>query len=254
MQDTDVPEKPMPRIVYYAVAIPLDVGVRLWKSIFRNPLPFTEKVAARSAVTNFFLHIHPVRVRRSSIKFTYTFCLGGISFFLFLLLTITGLYLMFYYVPTVELAYRSMQDLRFAVSFGIVTRNLHRWGAHAMVITVWLHMCRVFYTGAYKPPREFNWAIGAFLLLFTLLLSFTGYLLPWDQLSLWAVTVGTNMAKYAPIAGPASRFVLLGSYTVGPATLLRFYVLHVVALPLIAALFMAIHFWRVRSDGFSSGV
>jgi len=96
-------------------------------------------------------------------------------------------------------------------------RNLHRWGAHAMVITVWLHMCRVFYTGSYKPPREFNWGIGVTLLLMTLLLSFTGYLLPWDQLSLWAVTVGTNMAKYAPIAGPQTRFSMLGSYTVGNA-------------------------------------
>ena len=131
---------------------------------------------------------------------------------------------------------------------------MHRWAAHAMVITVWLHMARVFLTGAYKKPREFNWAIGTFLLLITLLLSFSGYLLPWDQLSIWAVTVGTIMAKYAPIAGPYTRYLMLGGRAVGDATLLRFYVAHVVGLPLIGFLLMVVHFWRVRKDGFSGGL
>ena len=214
------------------VILSIEIGVQLWKSVFRHGLPLTDKIATRTALTNYWLHAHPPRIRKSHMKFSYTFCLGGISFFLFVLLTITGLFLMFYYVPSVQYAYQNMKDLQYAVSFGIVMRNLHRWGAHAMVITVWLHMCRVFYTGSYKPPREFNWGIGVTLLLMTLLLSFTGYLLPWDQLSLWAVTVGTNMAKYAPMAGPQTRFSMLGSYTVGNATILRFYVVHVLGLPL----------------------
>lgn len=223
-------------------------------AVFRHGLPLTDKIAARTALTNFFLHIHPVRVRRSWIRMSYTLCLGGLSFFLFIVLTVTGLYLMFYYVPSVEHAYQNMYDLKFVVTFGNVIRNMHRWAAHAMVITVWLHVARVFYTGAYKKPREFNWAIGTTLLLITLLLSFTGYLLPWDQLSIWAITVGTNMARYAPIAGPYTRYLMLGGKVVGANALLRFYVAHVVGLPLVAFLLMVVHFWRVRKDGFSGGL
>jgi quinol-cytochrome oxidoreductase complex cytochrome b subunit len=122
------------------------------------------------------------------------------------------------------------------------------------VITVWLHMARVFYTGAYKKPREFNWAIGSTLLLITLLLSFTGYLLPWDQLSIWAITVGSTMAKYAPVAGPFTRYLMLGGKVVSQEAILRFYVMHVLGLPLLAFILMVIHFWRVRKDGFSGGL
>jgi quinol-cytochrome oxidoreductase complex cytochrome b subunit len=227
---------------------------QIWGSIFRHGLPTTDKVAARTALTNFFLHIHPVRVKKSAIRVSYTLCLGGLSFFLFILLTISGLFLMFYYIPSVDTAYQNIKDLQFVATFGLVIRNLHRWAAHGMVITVWLHMARVFYQGAYKPPREFNWAIGTLLLLTTLLLSFSGYLLPWDQLAVWAITVGTNMAKYAPIAGPITRYNLIGGHTVGQGALIRFYVLHVVALPLIGFILMVIHFWRVRKDGFTGGL
>ena len=230
------------------------VMAQMVRGFFRHGLPLTDKIAARTALTNFFLHIHPVRVRRSWIRMSYTLCLGGLSFFLFIVLTVTGLYLMFYYVPSVEHAYQDMYDLKFVVTFGGVIRNMHRWAAHAMVITVWLHVARVFYTGAYKKPREFNWAIGTTLLLITLLLSFTGYLLPWDQLSIWAITVGTNMARYAPIAGPYTRYLMLGGKVVGANALLRFYVAHVVGLPLVAFLLMVVHFWRVRKDGFSGGL
>jgi len=179
---------------------------------------------------------------------------------------------MFYYRPTAELAYRDIFALREYVSIGVM-REMHRWGAHLMVITVWLHMYRVFLTGSYKPPREFNWVIGVILLLLTLLLSFTGYLLPWDQLAIWAITVGSNMARASPFLGhegpgasllavgdvnlvtPASdvRFGLLGGRFVGAGALLRFYVLHCVAFPLVAGLLMAVHFWRVRKDGGISG-
>ncbi len=230
------------------------LGRQVWGSIFRHGLPVSDKVAARTALTNFFLHVHPVRVKRSAIRVSYTLCLGGLSFFLFILLTISGLFLMFYYVPSTNQAYQNIQDLQFVATFGLLMRNIHRWAADAMVITVWLHMARVFYQGAYKPPREFNWAIGTLLLLTTLLLSFSGYLLPWDQLAIWAVTVGTNMAKYAPVVGPFTHYILLGGKTVAGGALIRFYVLHVIALPLVGFLLMVIHFWRVRKDGFTGGL
>ena len=179
---------------------------------------------------------------------------------------------MFYYRPTVEYAYTDIIDLTEQVPLGIM-RELHRWGAHAMVLTVWLHMLRVFMTGSYKPPREFNWGVGVLLMTITLFLSFTGYLLPWDQLAIWAVTVGTNMARAHPFIGhegPGAsllaigdinlvhmgsdvRFALLGGRFVGEATLLRFYVLHCIAVPFIAMIFMAVHFWRIRKDGGISG-
>ena len=122
-----------------------------------------------------------------------------------------------------------------------------------MVLTVFLHMTRVFYHGAYKPPREFNWVVGIILLLLTLLLSFTGYLLPWDQLALWAVTVGGNMGGYVPVFGEQVTFALVGGVQITADTLLRFYVLHVLFLPFIIVIFMAVHFWRVRKDGGISG-
>jgi quinol-cytochrome oxidoreductase complex cytochrome b subunit len=198
--------------------------------------------------------------------------MGGTTFFLFLVETVTGVLLMFYYRPTLEHAYNDILALRDVTTLGIL-RELHRWGAHAMVITVWLHMYRVFLTGSYKPPREFNWVVGVILLVLTLLLSFTGYLLPWDQLAIWAITVGSNMARATPfvgIEGPGSKllelndvklitpysdakFALLGGRAVGEMTLNRFYVLHCVAIPLAVGLLIMIHFWRVRKDGGISG-
>jgi quinol-cytochrome oxidoreductase complex cytochrome b subunit len=225
----------------------------LWRSLFRQPYPNTSRTRALAVMNNVFLHLHPVRVKRHAVRYTYTFCLGGISFFLFLALTVTGLYLMFFYVPSVANAYQDIQAIEASVAFGSLVRNMHRWAAHLMVLTVFLHMIRVFYHGAYKPPREFNWVVGVVLLLLTLLLSFTGYLLPWDQIAFWAITVGTQMALYAPLLGQESSFFLLGGIQVGQETLLRFYVLHVIALPLLAAIFVVVHFWRIRKDGGISG-
>ena len=222
---------------------------RLWKSIFRSGYPNTPRNQMLVVATNVFLHLHPTRIHRTHVKITHTFCLGGLSFFLFLGLTITGVLPMFYYVPSIERAYGDILALDTDVRFGKLMRNLHRWMAHGMVLTVLMHMMRVFYTGAYKPPREFNWVVGVVLLVLTLLLSFTGYLLPWDQLALWAITVGTNMVGSAPILGEPNRFVLVGGFQVGQAALIRFYTLHVIGLPLLAAVFMAVHFWRIRRDG-----
>ncbi len=221
----------------------------LWQSIFRSGYPNTPRNQMLVVATNVFLHLHPTRIHRTHVKITHTYCLGGLSFFMFLGLTVTGVLLMFYYVPSVERAYSDIQALETNVRFGLLLRNLHRWMAHAMIILVLLHMMRVFYTGAYKPPREFNWVIGVILFVLTLLLSFTGYLLPWDQLAFWAVTVGTTMIGSAPVLGDESKFLLLGGFEVGPNALIRFYTLHVIALPLVIAVFMAVHFWRVRRDG-----
>jgi quinol-cytochrome oxidoreductase complex cytochrome b subunit len=166
---------------------------------------------------------------------------------------VTGIFLMFFYRPTEMAAWDDIKTLETAVTFGSLVRNMHRWGAHLMVLSVFLHMSRVFYHGAYKPPREFNWVVGVMLLQFTLLLSFTGYLLPWDQLSLWAVTVGTNMMGYTPVFGNQVRFVLLGTTEISGETLLRWYTLHVLMLPFVTVIFLAVHFWRVRKDGGISG-
>jgi quinol-cytochrome oxidoreductase complex cytochrome b subunit len=224
-----------------------------WRSLIRQPYPTTSRTRALAVMNNVFLHLHPVRVKRHAVRYTYTFCLGGVSFFLFLVLTVTGLYLMFFYIPSVDRAYQDIIAIENSVAFGSLVRNMHRWGAHLMVLTVFLHMMRVFYHGAYKPPREWNWAVGTFLLFCTLWLSFTGYLLPWDQIAFWAVTVGTQMAAYAPLVPVESNLILLGAVEVGQETLIRFYVFHVIAFPLITATFMVIHFWRIRKDGGISG-
>ena len=225
----------------------------LWRSIFRHGYPDSRKNQSLAVFTNVFLHLHPVKVRRHALAIPYTWCMGGLSFFLFLNLTLTGTLLMFYYHPSVGEAYADIKDLETVVVFGQLLRNMHRWAAHGMVITVFLHMIRVFYTGSYKPPREFNWVIGVTLFVITLLLSFTGYLLPWDQLAIWAVTVGTNMIGATPLIGSELLFLARGSFEITGNTLLRFYVLHVVALPLVAGFLMAIHFWRIRKDGGISG-
>ncbi|OHB67758.1 MAG: cytochrome B6 [Planctomycetes bacterium RBG_13_63_9] len=245
---------------------------QLWKSIFRHPAPVDRRNRVLVMVTNFVLHLHPVAVKKHAVRLSFTWCMGGITFFLFLVETITGVLLMFYYRPTIQWAYNDMLALRDVVSLGVL-RELHRWGAHAMVITVMLHMYRVFLTGSYKPPREFNWVVGVVLLLLTLLLSFTGYLLPWDQLAMWAITVGSNMARAVPILGHAGpgqqiltvggidlitsgsdvRYALLGARVVSEETLNRFYVLHCVGIPLLAAFLLGVHFWRIRKDGGISG-
>jgi quinol-cytochrome oxidoreductase complex cytochrome b subunit len=227
---------------------------QLWRSIFRHGYPDTPLNQSLVMMGNVFLHLHPVKVSRKAMKITYTWCLGGLSFFLFLVLTITGIFLMFYFVPEQRVAYANIQQIKGAVAFGNLVRNMHRWAAHLMVVTVTLHMIRVFYHGAYKPPREFNWVIGVTLFLLTLLLSFTGYLLPWDQIGFWAITVGSNMASYAPLLGTQVHNVLTGQPVgVGGPTLIRFYTLHVIGLPLAAAVLMAVHFWRIRKDGGEAG-
>lgn len=237
---------------------------QIWQSVVRHGLPRDHRGRALAVVSNLFLHIHPIDMRRYSLRFWFTWGMGWLTFVLFVIEAISGIALMFYYRPAAEHAYADMQALRATVSFGLV-REIHRWGAHAMVIAAWLHMLRVFLTGSYKKPREFNWCIGVALLVLTMLLSFTGYLLPWDQLAFWAVTVGTNMVSAAPLIGndgpwagwmPAGwdpKSLLLGGPDVGPPALLRFYVLHCAVLPVISAVLISLHVWRIRKDGGISG-
>src|ERR1700723_3059305 len=240
---------------------------QLYRSMFRVKHDDEPRNRALSVLSNVFFHLHPAKVNRDATKYNFTWGMGGITFYLFVGLTFTGVLLMFYYHPTKIQAFRDILYLENDVPFGKLLRNMHRWAAHLMVIAVWLHMFRVFMTGSYKAPREFNWVIGVNLLVMTLMLSFTGYLLPWDQLSIWAVTVGTNMGRATPLVGHEGPFadlmgvdarydaraLLTAGRLISPATLLRFYVLHCIFIPLIAAVLMIVHFWRVRKDGGISG-
>jgi quinol-cytochrome oxidoreductase complex cytochrome b subunit len=217
--------------------------------------PSTAREVADAIFANFLLHWFPARMRTSSLAWLPTFWLGTVSWVLFVVLLVSGLPLMVFYIPSVEDAYRSVKDIEHVVSFGWWLRAVHRLGAHLMVITTTLHLVRVFVTGAYKNSaegkqrREWNWVIGVAMLFCTLLLSFTGYLLPWDQLAYWAVTVGTNIVSSAPVAGTILRQTLIGGREIGEATLVRFYLLHIIALPLAVAVLFGYHMWRVRKDG-----
>jgi quinol-cytochrome oxidoreductase complex cytochrome b subunit len=229
--------------------IPRLTRSRVWRSFFRHGWPDNPLDRSLVMTSNIFLHLHPVKVKRRGLKWSYSFGLGIIAVILFGVLIFTGVLLMFYYIPSLERAYPSMKEIQLSVPLSQFTRNMHRWAAHVMVLVLILHVARVFYTGAYKPPREFNWVVGVVLLILTLAASFTGYLLPWDQLSYWAITVGTNMAGYAPGVGPVMRELLLGGAEVGQSALIRFYTLHVAVLPTLMVLLISVHLWRVRKDG-----
>ncbi|MGZ4690779.1 MAG: cytochrome b N-terminal domain-containing protein [Acidimicrobiia bacterium] len=222
-----------------------------YRSVFRHAQLDTPRGRALQSFSNFFLHLYPVKIPKRVLRNRYSWRLGFIAAVLFGILLATGVYLMFVYTPSVNSAYGDMQKLKTGVGFGQLIRNIHRWAAHLMVLVVLLHLARVFYAGAYKRPREFNWVIGVTLLLITLAFSFTGYLLPWDQLSYWAVTVGTGLVHYIPLIGGKTQELLIGGPQVGQNTLIRFYALHVAVLPMLLVLMLAVHIWRVRKDGFA---
>ena len=232
-----------------------DAWLRLGKT------PESEREESQATFHNLFLHIHSVRVHLRTLRPTLTFGLGLMATAGFLLTLVTGILLMVYYKPSTDLAYQSIKDIHFTVSTGRFIRNIHRWAAQLMVLTVLLHMARVFFTASYKKPREFNWLVGLGLLVITLALSFTGYLLPWDQLAYWAITIGSNIAnspreltdalgvtRWMDPGGFQKR-LLLGANYVGQDALIRFYVLHVFLLPLVLVTLLSVHFWRIRKDG-----
>ena len=234
---------------------------RIWHAALRGGKPTTDRSRSTFVFNNVFLHLHAVRTHRWSLRWTTTFGLGLAATAAFLLTLVTGVLLMFYYKPYPDVAYLSIKDIHFVVPTGRFIRNIHRWAANVMVVTVLLHMARAFFTAAYRKPREFNWLVGMGLLVITLGLSFTGYLLPWDQLAYWAITIGANIAQsprevtdaigltgvFDP--GGLQRQLLLGSDVVGEEALIRFYLLHVMVLPIALLALMAVHFWRIRKDG-----
>src|SRR5437773_490332 len=187
---------------------------RVWRSIFRSGTGSSTLKRALAIQQNVFLHLFSTKVRRRMLSFSATWYLGTLTFGTFVILVVTGILLMLYYHPSVPQAYADTKDLQFVVSSGLFLRNLHRWSAHAMVLLVFAHMFKVFYRGAYRPPREFNWVIGVVLLLLTLLLSYTGYLLPWDQLAFWAITVGSNILSAVRVLGQRIRFLMIGGNSV----------------------------------------
>ena len=227
----------------------------------RSGPPITDRSRSQAIFGNVFLHLHATRTHVRSLRFSTTMALGIASLAFFAILVVTGILLMIYYKPSVHEAYNSMKDIHFVVPTGRVIRNVHRWAAHMMVLTVILHMARVFYTASYKQPREFNWVVGMGLFVLTLGLSFTGYLLPWDQLAYWAVTIGSNIAgspqEFTDALGITAFFdpggfqkrLLLGANAVGEEALIRFYLLHVMVLPVAIVALLSVHFWRIRKDG-----
>jgi len=233
----------------------------LGAAAFRTGPITSDRTRSSAVFGNFFLHLHSVRVNRWSLRWSTTWGLGIAALSAFLITLGTGLLLMFYYKPYPDAAYASIKDIHFVVPTGRFIRNIHRWAAQVMVVTVLLHMARVFFTAAYRAPRELNWVVGMGLLVVTLGLSFTGYLLPWDQLAYWAITIGANIAQsprevtdalgitawFDP--GGMQRFLLLGSEEIGEEALIRFYLLHVMLLPLLLGVLMGVHFWRIRKDG-----
>ncbi len=222
---------------------------RVKESVLRDPLPpEDDRGRMRVVMNSLILHLHPAKVSKPALKFTYTFGLGGLLLLLFTILSITGVLLIFAYTPSPDAAYASMVALQTEVFFGNLIRNLHHWSGNLMVIVGVLHLLRVFFTGGFAPPREFNWVMGVLLLLLIVGANFTGYLLPWDQLAYWAVTVGTSLLDYLPWIGEPLTRLLLGGPEVGAATLTNFYGLHIALIPLAIAALVSFHIWRVRKD------
>jgi quinol-cytochrome oxidoreductase complex cytochrome b subunit len=192
------------------------------------------------------LHLRPVRVPVRTLPFTHTFGLGGMSAVLILLLILSGVLLMFVYEPSPERAYGSIVRLRDEVRFGGFVRGAHHWSANLLIIVVFLHLLRTFFTGAFHGVRQFNWVIGVLLLLGVVASNFTGYLLPWDQLSYWAITIVTGMLGYVPLLGEWLQRTARAGTEIGASTLILFYTLHTTVLPVLLVALMAFHFWRVR--------
>ncbi len=215
-----------------------------WKGV-----PADDRGRMRMVLDSLVLHVHPAKVPASTLRWTYTWGLGGLSALLLMVLMVTGVMLLNNYTPAVPQAYLDILALRASVWFGEFLRNLHHWSANLLIVIAGLHLLRVFATGAYRPPRELNWLIGLAMFLLILGSNFTGYLLPWDQLAYWAVTVGTSILSYIPLVGEGISRMLLGGAEVGSRTLLNFYSLHIAILPLIIFGLMMFHFWRVRKDG-----
>ncbi len=226
------------------------IVTRIWRSIFTRPIKVEGERDQRRAVREWLaLHARPVRVRESTLPFTHTFGLGGMSMVLVILLMATGVLLMLAYEPTPATAYRSIEALQQDYLFGGLVRNVHHWSANLLVAVALLHMLRTLVTGGFHGLRRFNWVIGLSLLAGILAANFSGYLLPWDQLSYWAVTICTGMLGYIPLAGPWLQGLMRSGQEIGASTLVMYYAFHTTVIPVTVLVFMAFHFWRVRKAG-----
>jgi quinol-cytochrome oxidoreductase complex cytochrome b subunit len=223
---------------------------RVRDSIFPEPLiPRTDTDRKRYLRKNLILHFRPAAVPEKTLAFSLTWGLGGMAAVLVLLQIGTGILLKFVYEPSPAAAYASIQSLIADLPFGQFIRNIHHWSANLLVLTLFLHMLRVFFTGAFHPPRQFNWIIGLAMFGVALIANFTGYLLPWDQLAYWAVTVSTGMLEYIPWIGTTLQNAVRGGNDLGPGTLRIFFAIHSAVVPIVIVALMAFHFWRVRKAG-----
>ena len=230
-------------------------------SVFRSGRPTSDKSRSAVIVNNFFLHIQGAKTHINTLRPTYTLGLGLISLFLFLIVCISGVFLMVYYNPSIENAYNTIKDINYVVTGGKLMRNVHKWAGEGMIIFVMLHMARVFFTSSYKKGREFNWLIGIVLFILLLGVNLFGYMLPWDQLSYWALIIVANIlqspqeltdalgvTRFFDIGG-ASKAFFLGGLEATQESLTRVYFLHIMLFPILMAIFLGIHFWRIRKDG-----
>ncbi len=230
-------------------------------SYLRSGKPTSDKSRAAAMFNNFFLHVQGVKTHINTLRPTYTLGLGLISFFLLIITVISGVLLMVYYNPSIEHGYTSVKDINYVVFAGKLIRNVHKWAGEGMIIFVLLHMARVFYTSSYKKGREFNWVVGIVLLILTFGINLSGYMLPWDQLSYWALVIVANIIQspkeitdslgitnFFDIGG-FSKELFLGGLTAGKESLTRVYLLHIMLFPIFLFIFLGVHFWRIRKDG-----
>jgi quinol-cytochrome oxidoreductase complex cytochrome b subunit len=224
---------------------------RVWQSIvLRGPIvPTSDRDRAFVTIHTLVLHLRPVKVAVRAIPFTHTFGLGGSSLVLITVLAVTGILLTLGYQPAPVAAYESVLAIERDVTFGALVRGVHYWAANVLVVVVLLHMARVLLTGGYHGPRQFNWVVGVSLLGMVLANAFTGYLLPWDQISYWAITISTGMLGYVPLVGDALQRVARGGADIGVHTLVLFYTFHTSIVPALIVVVMSLHFWRVRKAG-----
>jgi quinol-cytochrome oxidoreductase complex cytochrome b subunit len=232
-----------------SIPVPDTLLARIRKRLVPESMPEDDRGRMRRVVDSLVLHLHPTKVPVSTLRWTYTWGLGGLSAVLMMVLGLTGVILLNNYTPAAPQAYLDILELRSNVWFGELVRNLHHWSANLLVVIAVLHLVRVFLTGSYRPPRELNWLIGVAMLVLVLAANFTGYLLPWDQLAFWAITVGTSIVSYVPLIGEWLVRLVLGGPEVGANTLLNFFSMHISFIPMLIFGLMSYHFWRVRKDG-----
>ena len=226
------------------------LAARIWQSIFqRSVIPGNDDERRWVIANTLVLHLRPAQVPASTLRYTHTFGLGGMSMVLVMMLIATGLLMMFAYEPSPERAYQSIVSMQQEILFGRLIRGMHYWSANLLIAVAALHMLRVFFTGAFHAPRQFNWLIGLGLLFLILVSGFTGYLLPWDQISYWAITICTEMLSHVPGFGLALQKIMLGGTEIGSATMINFYAIHTTVVPVLLVVLMAWHFWRVRRAG-----